>query len=156
MVNQSNAGCRPHNTAWFGRGIAVTLKQISIMELANGTRIAPTEYSIKALAAGSPTHTAFLKEKIQEFEKEAGGRAFYYSTFRNDGYQKKMASLALSDQEQTHLYVTAPEGELAEAVQWVIENNPHLEFTEFWNSGYNEEDYVYSQKTAVLNFKIRH
>ena len=90
----------------------------------------------------------------------------HYWTFLDDDKRQNLATLVCLSEAQRWindklpakncLHVAAPDDEIAEAVAWVIANNPHLHFLdEKPVMGYSNDDFIHNRITARLNFEIK-
>lgn len=107
----------------------------------------------------TPFMEGFVKQEIErEFTKGGHKVSLWYYTFRDDGWRCNWVSLQAfswyDPAERHEILVTALEAELSEAIQWVKDNNPHLKFFEIVREGYNNNDFAYLRKSAVLRFEL--
>jgi len=76
----------------------------------------------------------------------------YYYTFVQDDFITNYISVFGFSNTQRHLKINVPEEGLTEAIVWVVDNNPGLDFRGERTFGYENNDFECGRKTAVLPF----
>lgn len=101
--------------------------------------------------------TKAIDEAKVEFARLGYEFGLHFFTFRHDDYISNRFSMCLFSHEANRksLTVTALEDDIAEAIAWVITNNPHLQFEDNHPAGYSGDDFVYGRITAQMNFKVK-
>lgn len=93
----------------------------------------------------------FNEPLIDEYlkKKNTFNLPYCYKTFLDYAWEKGKVLVVFQNEEPRTIYLTAPEGEMKEATNWVLEKNKDLNLfvKEF---GYNADDFVRARMTARL------
>jgi hypothetical protein len=80
--------------------------------------------------------------------------AEHYFTFEDDDWEKLMITArGFSQVYVRKMLVRAPEDKIEEAIEWVVNNNPHLRLEFTGEKGWVNDDMVCNAITAILNIK---
>lgn len=97
-----------------------------------------------------------FKDAKAQMKKEGYEPVFHYLTFHSGSVHNGLIDLVVTNYVPRKILLTAPESDIEEAIQWVKDNNPHLDLLKgSGKRGYNNDDFVTLQISVELYFTIK-
>lgn len=95
-----------------------------------------------------------INELKKEFDESGRKMGLYYFTFLEDDFVKNWITMRAYESALLirNAELNVPESVINYAIEWVIKNNPHLEFGEP-KKGHAGDDFIQLKMSAVLPIK---